>query len=243
MLAVSDGEDRKPSTPVNRIPLAPLPALLAASLPAFLTGCGPSADDGEPKTTLPPSSLPGVYSGTFPCDNCAGIDVTLWLRADGRFFLRRRYADADAGDDGGAYNLGRWHWSADDDALVLNGAGPGRAFSRPDPDRLVMRTDSPLDHSLTRDAVAADFTDRIGVEGTARLDNGRVTMTECLTGLAAAVEGGGEYARFVRQLRSVGVRGEPALVEIEGRFSWSDGGAPEALSVERLLAVRPDETC
>jgi hypothetical protein len=37
------------------------------------------------------TALPGVYRGTLPCADCAGIETTLTLRRDGTFTLSRQY--------------------------------------------------------------------------------------------------------------------------------------------------------
>ena len=76
--------------------------LLLMALQAI--GC---SDDQEsvPAPVLPVGSIPGVYSGVFPCDGCEGIATTLWLRADGTYFFEQRYAAA--ADRSKAYELKR----------------------------------------------------------------------------------------------------------------------------------------
>ena len=62
-------------------------------LAALQGGCGrDSGEKTEPRTPMP-SGLAGVYAGELPCSNCAKIEATLWLRPDGRFFLRQRFVD------------------------------------------------------------------------------------------------------------------------------------------------------
>lgn len=206
----------------------------------LIGGCG---DDRESSATLGYSSLPGVYAGTFPCQNCPGIQVTLWLRPDGRFFIRQRYiADAES-DAMITYNLGRWSWMTGEGALELRGAGPKRTFTHPDRDTLLMRTGSDLEHRLSRQSAALEFTATIAMTGVMNVAVDGASFTECLTGLVAPVDKNRELTRFQQQYRSVDARGRPAFVELEGRFNWLQDGSPKSLIIERFITVKEDRTC
>lgn len=94
-----------------------LTAFLALGAVVF-GGCSNDERD-EIAATPMPATLIGVYAGRLPCSNCAAIEATLWLRPDGRFFLRQRLEDDPAGataetqtsqDLSTTYALGRWHW-------------------------------------------------------------------------------------------------------------------------------------
>lgn len=208
----------------------------------MIAGCG-GASDREPPAGTPISSLPGVYAGTFPCGNCPGISTTLWLRPDGRYFIRQRYLADENDEEMIAYGLGRWSWVEADRIAVLRGDGPGRGFIWPDRDSLVMQTDSDLEHRLVRDPEMPDFTSSIRMTGTMRLSGESGLFTECLTGLEAPVAKGGEYRRFLHQYRSVVARGESVFVELEGRFSWSSDGAPASLTIDRFVTVKEGRSC
>ena len=209
---------------------------------ALLVSC---SDDqaGKPAEDLPPASLPGVYAGVFPCEGCPGIASTLWLRSDGRFFFRQRYAADDAREAIDAYSLGRWSSIADHRTIELVGDGPARVFTRLDKDTLVMRTDSELEHRLTRDARAPEFSATINLLGTIRQRGDSMLFTECLSGLVAPVSRGGDFARFRHQFRIARRSSEPALVELEGRFSWSEDGTVKALTIERFITVKASGAC
>jgi len=208
----------------------------------LLVGC---SDDqgGKPAADLPLASLPGVYAGEFPCEGCPGIASTLWLRSDGRFFFRQRYAADDTSEAMDAYSLGRWSSIVDHRTIQLSGEGPERIFARLDNDTLVMRTDSDLEHRLTRDARAPEFSATIRMLGTMRQQGGGMLFTECLSGLEAPVSKGGDYTRFRHQYRIARRSSEPALVELEGRFSWSEDGTVRALTIERFITVKASGGC
>jgi len=209
---------------------------------AMVGGCSDDRDS-DSSAELPEASLPGVYAGVFPCDGCPGIMATLWLRKDGRFFIRQRYPADNAREGMDAYNLGRWSFIADDRAIELRGAGPRRTFMRMDRDTLLMQTDSDLEHRLTRDPTRPDFSATIRMAGMMRMSGDSASFTECLTGFVAPVSKGGDFARFRHQYRSAGGRSELTYVELEGRFSWSDDGSPKSLTIERFITVKANGAC
>ena len=208
---------------------------------AMVAGCSDGGDGDAPE--LPEASLPGVYAGVFPCEGCPGIASTLWLRPDYSYFFRQQYAADDALEATEAYSLGRWSLVTGARAIELSGAGPRRVFAVRGDDELLMRTDSDLEHRLTRDPTAAAFAAPIRLTGLMRVRGNSVSFTECLTGLAAPVSKNGEFARFQHQYRSVGRSSEPTFVEFEGRFSWADDGAPKLITIERFITVKENGTC
>lgn len=209
----------------------------------FLVGsCGGDGDVESPPN-LPINSLPGVYVGVFPCEGCPGIPTTLWLRSDGRFFFEQEYPAVEEREAMSAHNLGRWNWVVDERTLTLQGSGPARRFARQDADTLMMRTDSDLEHRLGRDASAPDFSATIRMVGMARMRGGNAWFTECLTGLEAPVKKDGDFARFRHQYRSAGGQGRAVVVELEGHFSWSPGGAPGSLTIDRFVTVKAEGGC
>jgi uncharacterized lipoprotein NlpE involved in copper resistance len=208
----------------------------------LIGGCSDD-HDGDAPTELAEASLPGTYAGVFPCDGCPGIASTLWLRSDGRFFFRQQYPAVNAREATDAYSLGRWSSIADERAIELQGAGPGRRFVRMDRDTLVMRTDSDLEHRLTRDPTTSDFSAAIRMFGMMRMVGDSASFRECSTGFVAPVSNGGDFARFRHQYRSAVGRGEPAYVELEGRFSWSGDGTLKSLTIERFVTVKSNEAC
>jgi len=209
---------------------------------ALVGGCSDDGDSDSPEE-LPKASLPGVYEGVFPCEGCPGIASTLWLRSDGRFFFRQRFAADDAREAMDAYGLGRWSSITDNRTIELRGAGPTRIFTRMDTDTLIMRTDSDLEHRLTRDPAAPEFSATIRLAGMMRRVGASASFSECLTGLVAPVSKNGDFARFWHHYRSAGRRSEPTYVELEGRLSWAGDGALKSLTIERFITVKADGAC
>ncbi len=215
------------------------PSVYVFLLLAVLTaaGCGgPDEDPGE-TADAPPPPTPGLWQGTFPCADCPGIEVTLWLRPDGVFFLRQRYLAEDGGDER-YYGLGRWTWDEDEAVLRLRGGGPERVFERPAAGRLAMRVASDLPHRLGRRGDLVPFTDSVILEGE-YAGNAR-RFRECRTGLAWPVVRRGDYRRLVHQYGRM-PRGERALLKVRGRLETTEDG--EALMIEELVQLQPGRDC
>lgn len=215
--------------------------LILAAIALVGSGCS-DGDDMSSGDSYDPS-LPGVYSGTFPCRNCPGIETTLWLRPDHRFFIRQRYPEDADGEAVTTYNLGRWNLIADGRVLDLRGAGPVRSFTRSNRDTLVMRSDAEIEHRLTRERSTSPFLSTVALSGMMRMTGSNASFTECLTGFTAPVRQGGDFARFKRQYRNASVQGQPAFVEFEGRFTWSKSGSLESFTIERFKTVKDGQAC
>jgi len=141
------------------------------------------------------------------------------------------------------HSLGRWNWVVDERTMLLIGPGPMRRFVRPDADTLIMRTDSDLEHRLTRDPAAPEFSASISMAGMTRMRGGNAWFTECLTGFEVPVNKAGDFARFRHQYRSASGQGEAVVVELEGRFTWARDGAPGSLTIDRFVTVKAEGVC
>jgi hypothetical protein len=210
-------------------------------LTAVLGGCE-SERDAAPVVTPMPPMLAGVYSGELPCNNCAAIATTLWLRPDGRFFMRQRFVDEDAepgaAEDSATYSLGRWHWDELAGETVLRGAGPERRLAPLDDERLELRVASPLEHLLARDPSAPAFADRLTLDGESAVTEGGATFRECLTDLTFTVSESGAYRELKRQHRRTNGHGKVALTTIEGHLAASG-----RLVVDRFVTIKPGTAC
>jgi hypothetical protein len=219
----------------------------------LLAGCGRDSD-GETATTPMPATLAGVYAGRLPCSNCAAIEATLWLRPDGRFFIRQRLEDDTEGATAATtkalqgpsttYGLGRWQWDDVAAEAVLRGAGPDRRLKVRDGDHLVLRVASPVEHALARDVTEPRFEDRVTLDGESAVSENGATFTECLTGLTLPVADAGAYRELRRQHRRMNPRGKVALTTIEGHLIASgEGSTSERLVVDRFVTIKPGQGC
>jgi hypothetical protein len=235
------GED---SAMTRRLP----PAILA--LAALAGGCSRDSDDAAERRTPMPATLAGVYAGELPCSNCSAIEATLWLRPDGRFFLRQRLRDdapSSAPPEGPSttYGLGIWSWDETAAETVLRGAGPERRLTVVDEQHLELRMASPGNHVLARDAAAPPFADRLTLDGESAVTANGATFKECLTGLTFAVADAGAYRELRRQHRRLNPRGKVAVTTIEGHLGTTEKGATtsERLVVDRFITMKPGRGC
>jgi hypothetical protein len=206
-----------------------------------LLRCSGSNDAVEAPTPAPPD-LPGFYSGSFPCGNCDSIDASLWLRTDGRFFMRQKYVGGDpTGNDDRTYSLGRWRWDEHTAAVVLQGAGPERRLVPDGGRRLRMQTASPLPHVLSHEAAAPAFGDRVRIDGDSVISEHAAAFTECLTGLRLDVVDTKAYKDLRRQHRLLNSRGAPALTTVEAHLTLV--GGREWLVVDKLINLKPGAHC
>ncbi|HEY7673035.1 MAG TPA: copper resistance protein NlpE N-terminal domain-containing protein [Gammaproteobacteria bacterium] len=203
-----------------------------------LAACRGHDSDSEPAPAVDIGALVGVYAGVFPCENCPGIDTRLWLRPDGAFFMRQDRRAAEGADVERTNALGRWAWDGGAGELVLRGHGPERRFHYVD--GALQMAVAGLPHVLQRDSAEPPFTDRVRLEGQYESSVGVGTLRECATGLALTVrdDNGGRNLR--RRHRAVSPANRTAWVAIEAHLGYERG---EVVAVDRLLAIRPGQSC
>src|SRR6056297_430305 len=205
-----------------------------------IAACGGSGDtphDGGSATVPAPQT--GLWQGTFPCADCPGIEVSLWLRPDGAFFLRQQYL-AESGDAERYYGIGRWAWDEDEALLRLRSGGPERVFARPQAGLLAMRLASDLPHRLALQGDPVPFTDTVDLEGEYVAASGTRRFRECRSGLTWPVERQGDYRRLEHQYGRV-PRAEQALVKVRGHLRPAENG--ETLVIEELVQLQPGRGC
>ena len=230
----------------------PLLTYLATGAVA-LAGCGGDSATAPEVRTPMPATLAGVYSGQFPCSNCAAIEATVWLRPDGGFFLRQRFEDDTAGATAASapqgssttFAFGRWSWDEVSAEAVLRGAGPERRLTVRDDDHLQLRVASPTEHVLARDAAAPHLGDRVKLDGESAVSENGATFKECLTGLTFTVADAGAYRELRRQHRRMNPRGKVAVTTIEGHFAVTqkESTTSERLVVDRFITMKPGKGC
>jgi hypothetical protein len=217
---------------------------------ALLGGCSRDPGSSAEQRTPMPSWLPGVYSGTLPCSNCAAIEATLWLRSDGAFVFRQHLVDEEpppraAGAPSTSYGLGRWSWDEVAARAVLRGRGPERRLAVRDEGRLELEVASPIEHVLVRDAASPPFGDRLVLDGESAVTEDGGTFRECATGLTFRLSEAGAYRELRRHHRRMNPRGKPALTTVEGHLVIAaEGSTPsERLVVDRFIAIKPGTGC
>jgi copper homeostasis protein (lipoprotein) len=212
-----------------------------------LAACGDDGGSAATQARTPmPAALPGTYSGTFPCSNCAAIDAALWLREDRRFVFRQRYlGDSGAPDGSDAFGLGQWIWDDTRAELVLHGAGPERRFRILADGQLEWLLAATEPHVLQRDDVPVGQIESMPVRGVAVVTSTAATFRECQTQLELAVAVDEGLSLLRRQHRAFGARGRPALTSAHahvGRVGTAQEAA-EVWVIDAVESVNPDAGC
>jgi hypothetical protein len=209
-------------------------------------GCSKRSADEAPPAVPMPAALPGVYDGTLPCADCKEIAATLWLRGDERFFLRQSIVVDDGTTESSSYSFGRWRWDETAAEIVLSGRGPDRRLARLDADRLELRTASPLQQLLVRDASARPFTDRVQLEGESAVTENGATFVQCVTGLELPIADAGAFKELRRQHRVLNRSGKVALTTLDAHLTSVAAGdsTTEVLVVDRVVEpIKPGKGC
>ncbi len=199
--------------------------------------------------------LPATFAGMIPCADCSGQRLTLNLRPDGIFLLRRTYVGVAAGKDEHFYELGRWVASQDGMRIVLQvGTEVPNQFAIIDRGTLRMLTNegqeirSRLNYDLIRSERFDPIEDTFRLRGMFNYMADAASFTECLTGMRFPVAQEKDYLAVERAyLAARRAPGEPLLVTFDGRLTKRTVGEGAALKdsivVDHFDRSWPGETC
>jgi uncharacterized lipoprotein NlpE involved in copper resistance len=102
-----------------------LPALLAF---IFAAGCKPagtsdqSASPADAHTSANSLTVAGLYTGTVPCADCAGIETTLTLSDGMVYTINRKYLGKDP--ELVTQHSGKYKWNDAGNTIILDGLDP-----------------------------------------------------------------------------------------------------------------------
>ncbi|MCJ7440187.1 MAG: META domain-containing protein [Thermoanaerobaculaceae bacterium] len=233
------------------------------AIPALIVSCaGSQAPAGDAAGTPAVAALagnelqtPGTWSGEVPCADCPAIRMTLTLRPDGVFLLRRTYVGAADGRDESFVDRGRWAASEDGRRLVLRGGTEApRQFAVVAPNRLRMLNNegneirSRLNYELVRASEIDPIADRARLRGMFRYMADAARYTDCLTGQDVPVAMTADYLALERvYLAARTDPGAPLLVTFAGHLEMRPAMEGDALEetvvVEQFDRVWPGEMC
>lgn len=197
--------------------------------------------------------FPATYAGVLPCADCDGIRYVVNFWSDQVYFRRMTYLGKD--EEKSVDDVGRWAFSEDGRALVLNSkeetpdmfAIEGRDVLRK-LDLEGRAIETTLNYSIHRQDKIAWFEPRVRLHGmyTYMADAG--WFTECLSRLHLPVAQEGDNAALERQYSFArNEPGEAILVSLEGRIisrPKRDGvGREQVLVVDKFLNLWAGESC
>ena len=187
--------------------------------------------------------LPASFSGTIPCADCAGINLTINLWADSTYYLRQEYL----GEDDIVFDIGKW--KTDGDLLTLVGAhNAPMSFHLESPVSLHMLdlegnpVDSDLNYDLIRLSALEDFEPHLSLRGMYSYMADAGQFRECFSGRRFFVAQEGDNAALERAY--TGERKEPVeplLVAFEGvitkRPKMDGPGTEEVVVVKEFITL------
>jgi uncharacterized lipoprotein YbaY/heat shock protein HslJ/uncharacterized lipoprotein NlpE involved in copper resistance len=216
--------------------------VLDAVLPAPGSTTAPAAGVGF--------ALPATFAGVMPCADCAGIDQTLTLRADGLYRLRRTY---EGKPDGPFTELGRWTADERGKRLTLHSGSETLLFEVKDSEtlRLLDRLGQPITSDanldLRRTAEVDPINEPLRWLGEFRYLADSATFTDCASGLRWPVATTADYLAMEHNyLQFRGAPGAPLLVSFDGRLEMGnalEGPPREQMVVNRFGSSQAGATC
>ncbi|WP_172834326.1 META domain-containing protein [Nitrospira japonica] len=208
---------------------------------------------GPDRPTGPLGSLPATYAGDLPCADCASLRYKLTLFPDQVYFLSRTYLGKDASPV--VYDIGNWTLSDNRKVLTLTGEREQIfRFTVSGEEELHLRgldgrdIESQLHYTLIRSPRVEPIEPRTVMRGMYRYMADAGTFKECLTGRRWPVSQERNNADLERAYSNERRQpNEELLVVLEGsvvmRPAMEETAAGETLVVERIIELRPRETC
>jgi uncharacterized lipoprotein YbaY/heat shock protein HslJ/uncharacterized lipoprotein NlpE involved in copper resistance len=207
---------------------------------------------GESAGIDTPANGSAVFTGNLPCADCTTVRHQLELFGDESFFLRRTYVGR--GQSKVVDDIGTWRLSRDRGTLTLagsDGAPLTIAIGKPNTLHVLAESGKPVpprSNVLTLTSRAQPIEPRLRMRGMYRYTADAGRFTECRTRQSWPVaQEGANAALEAAYSRTRRTRGEPLLVELDGRVASrpkTDGdGTERTLVVERFDAVRRGASC
>ncbi|NOQ46617.1 MAG: META domain-containing protein [Desulfobulbaceae bacterium] len=207
-----------------------------------------------PAGALCPIQTPATFSGEIPCADCAGILITLNLRSDSIYQLRKTYLGTEDGDKAVA-EMGRWRFVADGNFIILGQKKSKlHTFAIKDQDtlRLLDSQGQEIPSKLNYDLKLADqldsFQDSVAMKGMYRYMADAAIFTDCLSKVSFPVAIEGDSVLLERAYTSTPHgKAEPLLVTFKGKISMRpkmEGvGEQEVVVVDRFDKIIPNKGC
>ncbi len=234
-------------------------AWLVVLVAACGAGDGVAGTPGEPLgrleagDSLPNLTRPAAYAGPLPCADCAGIETTLVLHADGSYRIRERYVGEREPND--FARIGRWTLRADSipRLTLFTDSGP-RHFALTDAltltalDREARPLGGAAPATLTRVVAPAVVEGQLRVRGEFRYAADAATLVECSGGRQFTVAGDSAFTRLQRAFREASLgAGAGVVVDLVGRLALREGGEegqrPETIVVDSFAVQGPRAAC
>ena len=232
--------------------------LLAIAMCCTLIGCAQPQDQVELDATdslagIVPFELPATFTGHIPCPDCLKVDITLNLRPDFIYQLRKTY-QTEQGPRNVESQMRKWRYSPEGRLIVLGKQkGMLKTYAVLDDDRLQFleleseANDSKTEYQLIRSLELDPFKDSVKMRGSFRLADGAPVLTECSSGKDFAVGTQGDYQAMMQNYMNMPHNfGEPLLASFTGKlssFPLSESQSQEFIEIEEFKRFYTNQDC
>lgn len=214
------------------------------------TGCAKKSTEDVTKeiTTVPvPLELPATFSGNIPCSDCETVKVTLNLRPDNIYQLRKTYMDQ------GAVKLvesqmRRWRYVEEGSMIILGKQrGSLKTYTLIGDELKFLDLEgedasSRIEYSLWRSPVYDVFSDSVKMRGMYLSSGSKEIFEECSTGKQFQVVEDADGFKLKHEfINTAHGKGESLLASIEGVLQGEIG--EETLRVEHFNRFYPEQDC
>lgn len=234
------------------------PQLLIILICSVLAGCAQTEKSAEVNfqtsgESLLSLELPATFTGQIPCPDCQRVDITLNLRPDFIYQLRKTY-QVEQGEAKIESQMGRWRYSPEGNLIVLGKQkGLLKTYAILSNDRLhfleLESQDVELQagYDLIRSLELDAFEDIVKMRGMYRLANGSAVLRECSSGKTFPVGRDGDYQSTAKAYMNVPHNfGEPLLVSVTGKLvrqTSNDATTEEEIIVEHFKRFYSNQDC
>ena len=188
-----------------------------------------------------------TFTGSIPCDDCLRVDITLNIRPDGIYQLRKTYQN-DLGNPSVTAQMGSWRYVSDGKFLILGKEmGLLKTYVVEDQNRLSFvewegaNNESQIRYELARSMQTAPFEDIVKIRGMFGIENGIVMLKDCASQVSFPVSQGGDYDSALQNyLNTPHDMNKAILVSILGRVVQHNR---EEIVIEQFRKFYPDSDC
>ena len=218
----------------------------------LLAGCAhPPPDSTTKPETISTGGAPfddtATFIGTLPCDDCLRVDISLNIRTDGLYQLRKTYVH-DTREPNVYSQMGTYRYVPESDLIILGKEiGLLKTYVIEDPSRLRFvewqgaERSSQIQYYLSRTTHVDPFDDIVKMRGLFGLKEGKPIFQECSSQLFFNLSTGGDYSLTLQNyFNTPHDMNRSILISIMGRIS---SGTGEEIVIDQFRKIYPHSDC
>lgn len=225
---------------------------------ALIAGCGLKASKEQAlhasveEESPIPLELPATFTGTIGCEGCQKVDISLNLRPDHLYQLRKTY-HLDNGEQRVEAQMRNWRFDRQENLVIL-GKQKGALKTYRIVDQQTLRfqdiegegKDELISYDLGRLDSPDPFHDVVKMRGMYSSTGNTHTFSECSSGNSFPVDPSGKFYELDRTYRNTPhEKNSPQLVSIKGKLITTGirNQRRDIIIVEGFKRIYPDQNC